>query len=78
MQESHNIFDLLEAIDTSGSLYDMLEQGHRNIDHYDVPDDLKDAWEDLYSVFQDFDREISTVYRLLGKVERDYDENKEF
>lgn len=78
MQESLNIYDLLGHIDNEGGLHAILDWGLENIDNYDVPDELKEAWDELASVFGDFDSECMNVYRLLSKYEREYDENKEF
>jgi hypothetical protein len=78
MTESLNIYDLLSHIENEGGLHALLAWGLDEIDNYDVPDDLKEAWDDLNMVFTDFDKECERVYRLLNKYERIYDENKEF
>ena len=70
MSES-NINDLLEKIDWEEGISGAVENGLTDIEDYDVPEDLKDAWEEMAA-------SIHTVSRLLDYYFRTYDANKEY
>lgn len=78
MTESRNIFDLLAKIEWEGGVYAVLEYGLHNIDDYDVPDELKEAWDDMVSLFGEFEGLVEDVYALLSRFENQYNESKEF
>lgn len=77
MTESRNIFDLLGKIEWEGGITGALDYGERDIEEYDVPDDLKDAWADMAECYSDFETEMENVSSLLNYYETMYNENKE-
>lgn len=78
MNESRNIFDLLGKIDWEGGITGILDYGERKIDDYEVPDDLKEAWEDMADRYSDFEDEMEKVMDLLNTYVLQYNEEKEF
>lgn len=69
MTESRNIYDLLSKIDWEGGITGVLDYGMRDIDNYDVPDSLKDAWADMVAVYAEFEGCMEDVYAELHKAE---------
>ena len=55
MRESRNVYDLLSKIDWEGGITGILEYGERDIEDYDVPDDLKEAWADMAEAYAEFE-----------------------
>jgi hypothetical protein len=78
MTESRNIFDLLGKIDWEGGITGILDYGERNIDDYDVPDALKEAWSDMADRYGDFETEMDNVMDVLDRCAVQYNEQKEF
>lgn len=78
MNESRNIYDLLGKIDWEGGITGILDYGERSIEEYDVPDELKEAWEEMASVYGDFETELDNVMDKLDKFVAQYGEEKEF
>ena len=78
MNESRNIFDLLGKIDWEGGITGILDYGERKIDGYEVPDDLKEAWEEMADRYSDFESEMENVMDLLNTYVLQYNEEKEF
>lgn len=78
MTESRNIFDLLGKIDWEGGITGILDYGERNIDAYEVPDSLKEAWEEMADLYGDFESAMDTVMDILDKCAVQYNELKEF
>jgi len=78
MTESRNIYDLLGKIDWEGGITGILDYGERSIDDYDVPDELKEAWETMADRYGDFETEMDTVMDVLDKCAVKYNEEKEF
>lgn len=78
MNESRNIFDLLGKIDWEGGITGILDYGERKIDGYEVPDDLKEAWEEMADRYSDFESEMENVMDLLNMYVLQYNEEKEF
>ncbi len=69
MTESNNVFDILSKIDWEGGIPAVLEWGMRDIDSYDVPDTLKEAWADMATVYAEFEGCMEDVYAELHKAE---------
>ena len=78
MKESYNIYDLLSKIDWEGSINDVLESNLKDIDEYDVPEELKEAWAEMYDAYADFVDFRATVISLLNYAEVVYNEEKGF
>lgn len=78
MKESYNIYDLLSKIDWEGGITSVLEYGVRDIDEYDVPEELKEAWAEMSEAYADFEVIETTVLELLNKTENTYNEEKGF
>lgn len=78
MKESLNIYDLLSKIDWEGGITGILDYGERNIEEYDVPDVLKDAWDEMEGFYSDFEGAMGTVQELLEETEIKYNADKEF
>jgi hypothetical protein len=78
MRESYNIFDLLSKIDWEGGVASVLEYGLREIEDYDVPEALKEAWAEMADAFAEFELLEETVADMLHKAETKYNEEKEF
>lgn len=78
MRESRNIFDLLGKIDWEGGIASVLEYGLREIEDYDVPEALKDAWADMADVYAEFELAEEAVADLLHKAEHRYNEEKDY
>lgn len=76
MRESRNIYDLLSKIDWEGGITEVLDYGIRDIEEYDVSDDLKEAWEDMEDFYTDFENALAKVYDLMRAEEREFDERK--
>jgi hypothetical protein len=69
--KSSNINDLLEKIDWEEGISSAVMNGLTDIDDYDVPDDLKDIWEEMAA-------NILMVNMLMDHYYREYDTYKEF
>lgn len=78
MRESSNIFDLLSKIDWEGGIVGVLQYGERDIEDYDVPDALKEAWAEMAECFAEFELLEETVADMLHKAETKYNDEKEF
>jgi hypothetical protein len=78
MRESSNIFDLLSKIDWEGGIAAVLEYGLREIEDYEVPEALKEAWAEMADCFAEFELLEETVADMLHKAETKYNEEKEF
>jgi hypothetical protein len=78
MRESRNIFDLLGKIDWEGGIASVLEYGLQDIEEYDVPEVLKDAWADMADVYAEFELAQEAVADLLHKAEYRYNEEKDY
>lgn len=76
MKESYNIFDLVAKIDWEGGIQAVLEYGLREIDDYDVPETLKEAWAEMAEHFTEFEVLASIVSGMLHQAETTYDEEK--
>jgi len=77
MTESRNIFDLLGKIEWEGGISSVLEYGIRDVEDYDLPDELKEAWEEMADCYGEFELLEEAVYAMLNKVETKYNEEKE-
>ena len=69
MTESNNIYDILAKIDWEGGIPAVLEWGMRDLEEYDVPDSLKDAWADMADVYAEFEGLMKDVYAEMHKAE---------
>jgi len=70
--DSANINDLLEQIDWAEGLSSaVINEGMYFIEEYDVPDDLKDAWQEMAGC-------VKVVHDLMDQYYREYDNNKEY
>lgn len=78
MQESYNIYDLLGKIEWEGGITGVLDYGMRDIEDYDVPEELKEVWADMAELYEDFESSASTVSDLLDEFEIKYNADKEF
>lgn len=78
MQESTNINDLIEKIEWEGGIAGALDYGFAEIDDYDVPDDLKDAWAEMSDVWDEFESQRMIVQELLNTYASKYETDKEF
>lgn len=78
MRESRNIYDLLGKIDWEGGIASVLEYGLREIEDYDVPEALKDAWAEMADAYAEFELMEETVADLLHKAEARYEDEKEY
>lgn len=78
MDESRNIYDLLGKIEWEGGIYEVLDYGMHVIDDYDVPDSLKEKWEEMDDSLWEFRELMSDVQDELDAAERNYSEKKEF
>jgi hypothetical protein len=78
MTQSRNIYDLFSKIEWEGSIADTIEYGVRNIDAFDVPDELKEAWEEMVDFFDEFHHAQELVEDLLEAVLVKYETDKEF
>lgn len=76
MQESRNIYDLLSKIDWEGGVPEVLDYGVRSIDEYDVPDELKDAWDEMADFYADFESCLENVWNLINQAEQDFNNTK--
>lgn len=76
MQESRNIYDLLSKIDWEGGIYEVLDYGERDIDDYDVSDELKEAWADMADAYSEFETMVATVVLRLSEEENLFEERK--
>lgn len=74
MTESNNIYDLLSKIDWEGGIAAVLEWGMRDIEEYDVPDSLKEAWEEMVAAFNEFEGCMEDVYAEMHKAENQSEE----
>lgn len=75
MAESDNIYDLLSKIDWEGGITSVLDWGMRNIDDYDVPETLKEAWADMVSVYEEFEGVMEDVYAEMHKAQNRAEED---
>ena len=67
-----NIIDLFEKIDwAEGMSSAVVNEDMYLIEEYDVPDDLKDAWQEMAAC-------VRVVHDLLDEYYTEYDNNKEF
>ena len=67
-----NINDLYEKIDWADGISNaMLREGMDNIEDHDVPDDLKDAWEEAAEA-------LAHLTNLMDHYYHEYDTNKEY
>jgi hypothetical protein len=78
MIESLNIFDLIGKIDWEGGIPSVLKYGLREIEDYDVPDALKEAWIEMADAFAEFELLEQNVDSILNWAETKYNEEKEF
>ena len=78
MQASHNIYDLLSVIDDADGLYELVRDGMENIDGYDVPDDLKEEWDNISYAVLDVKVTMERFTHLLNTYARYYDEHHNF
>lgn len=78
MDESHNIYDLLGKIEWEGGLYEVLVYGLHVIDDYDVPDSLKEKWEEMDDAFFELLGLMDDVQDELSNAEIHYSNTKEF
>lgn len=78
MSESRNIFDLLAKIEWEGGITGILDYGERDIEDYDIPDELKEAWAEMAERYADFESEMEIVSDLLNHYEHKYNTEKEF
>lgn len=69
MTESRNIYDVLSKIDWEGGIPAVLEWGMRDIEEYDVPDSLKEAWEDMATAYAEFEGCMEDVYAEMHKAQ---------
>lgn len=69
MTESNNIYDILAKIDWEGGIPAVLEWGMRDIEEYDVPDSLKDAWADMAQVYEEFEALMEDVYAEMHQAQ---------
>lgn len=75
MTESNNVYDILAKIDWEGGIPAVLEWGMREIEEYDVPDSLKDAWADMASVYAEFEGAMEDVYAELHQAQNRAEED---
>jgi hypothetical protein len=66
-----NINDLFERIDWDESISGAVLNGLTDINDYDVPDDLKDIWEEMAE-------NILLACELMDRHYKGYDANKEY
>lgn len=76
MQESRNIYDLLSKIDWEGGIAEVLDYGERDIDDYEVSDELKEAWADMADAYSEFETTMATVGLRLTEEENLFEERK--
>lgn len=69
MTESNDVYDILAKIDWEGGIPAVLEWGMRDIEEYDVPDSLKDAWADMAQVYEEFEGAMEDVYAELHQAQ---------
>lgn len=69
MTESNDVYDILAKIDWEGGIPAVLEWGMRDIEEYDVPDSLKDAWADMAQVYEEFEGTMEDVYAELHQAQ---------
>ena len=67
MKEYKNKNDLLQELDwAEGGLYELISnQGIRGIENYDVPDEVKEMWEEASSLIEDFENLESKIWAEL-------------
>jgi predicted component of type VI protein secretion system len=70
----NNIFDLLGKIEWEGGLTSVLDYGLRDIEDYDVPDALKEAWENMVSAYEEFEGYMEDVDAELHKAQNTAEE----
>jgi hypothetical protein len=78
MDESRNIYDLLGKIEWEGGIYEVLDYGLHVIDDYDVPDSLKEKWEEMDDAFCEFMGLMNDVQAELSDAETNYSNTKEY
>lgn len=69
MTESRNIYDILSKIDWEGGIPAVLDYGMRDIEEYDVPDSLKEVWEDMAAAYEEFESCMEDVYAEMHKAQ---------
>lgn len=70
--ESNNIFDLEANIEWAEGISNLvLDEYVSSIEHYDVPDDLKDAWTEMVSCLKE-------VTELIEQYKHEYNMNREY
>lgn len=67
MKEYKNKTDLLQELDwAEGGLYELIaNQGIRGIEEYDIPDHIKEMWEEAASLIEDFQKLDSEIWAEL-------------
>lgn len=74
MTESNNIYDILAKIDWEGGIPAVLEWGMRDIEEYDVPDSLKDAWVDMAYAYAEFEGMMEDVCAEMHQAQNHAEE----
>lgn len=72
-----NIYELEEKIDDEGGIASALDYGI-DLNEYNVPNYLRDAWEYMLEAWEDFCKQREDVWALIEQARIDYDNNKEF
>jgi hypothetical protein len=78
MTESRNIFDLLGKIEWEGGLGAAMEYGLHDVEDYDVPDEVKELWEEAATMYCEWEALADELQDALNRAENRYNEEKGF
>jgi len=67
MEESRNVYDLLGKIEWEGGMFELINgYGMTSIEDYDVPDELKDEWEEVSEIMGSIGSDLDTLYHKIS------------
>lgn len=75
-RELWDIYDLESKIDWEGGYSSAIEYGI-DIDDYDVPEDLKEKWEEMVSLYSEYATVADEVDYMIRQVKKEKSNNDE-
>lgn len=77
MEESQNVFDLLGKIEWEGGMMELITgYGMSDIDEYNVPEHLKEMWEEVATAAGSVAEDMDELYHAINTYATKYG-NKE-